>query len=529
MTLRKRPLLLIVRDGWGHNPHDKWNHANAVRLAKTPVDERLRATYPWVQIKTSGEDVGLPDGVMGNSEVGHQNIGAGRIVDQEVMRISRRIRNGEFFENPRLLAAVNHAKKGGGALHIMGLCSSAGVHSTLEHAYALLEVAKQQGLTERVFFHAFADGRDTAPQSGIDFIREVEVKMKEIGVGRVASVIGRYYAMDRDNRWDRVEKAYHLLSRGEGRPAANAEDAFQSYYDNPTEPSRSGDEFIEATVVGEPAPIKNGDAVIFFNFRGDRPRELVKAFVYDEFPFKDGDKMQGFDRGEKLKNLYFATMADYESGLPVEVVFPRPEKMKNILGAYIESLGLKQFRCAETEKFPHVTFFFNDYREPPFDGEDRQIVASPRDVTTYDQKPEMSAYGVTEEMLRRIESDKYDLFILNYANGDMVGHTGKLEAAIKAVEVVDECVGKVIDAVLAKGGAAIVTADHGNCEQMIDPATGGPHTAHTTYPVDLIVVSDDHKEASLRNGGRLADIAPTLLALGGIAKPVEMTGESLIA
>ena len=529
MSLKKRPLLLIVRDGWGHNPYEKWNHANAVRLAKVPVDERLRATYPWVQIRTSGEDVGLPDGVMGNSEVGHQNIGAGRIVDQEVMRISRRIRNGEFFENPRLVAAVNHAKKSGGALHIMGLCSSAGVHSTLEHAYALFDLAKRQGLTDRVYFHAFGDGRDTPPQSGIDFVREVEAKMKEIGVGRVASVIGRYYAMDRDNRWDRVEKAYRLLTTGEGRRAASAEDAFQSYYDNPTESNRSGDEFIEATVVGEPATIKDGDAVIFFNFRGDRPRELTKAFVYDEFPFKDGDQTQGFDRGEKIKDLYFCTMADYESGLPVEVAFPRPEKMKNILGGYAASLGLKQFRCAETEKFPHVTFFFNDYREEPFDGEDRQIVASPRDVSTYDQKPEMSAYGVTEEMLRRIESDQYDLFILNYANGDMVGHTGKLDAAIKAVEVVDECVGKVIDAVLAKGGAAVVTADHGNCEQMIDPATGGPHTAHTTYDVDLIVVSEDLKGAKLREGGRLADIAPTLLALGGIDKPAEMTGSSLIA
>lgn len=527
MKLERRPLLLIVRDGWGHNPYSEWDKANAVKLAETPVADRLLATYPWVQIKTSGEDVGLPAGVMGNSEVGHQNIGAGRIVDQEVMRITRRIREGSFFENPGLVGACEHAKKTGGSLHIMGLCSSAGVHSTLEHLYALLKLAKRRSL-DRVYFHAFGDGRDTPPKSGIEFIAEVESQMQSIGAGRVASVIGRYYAMDRDNRWDRVEKAYRLLTHSAGSEAATAKAAFQRYYDAPTESSRSGDEFIEPTIVGKPAPIRDGDAVIFFNFRGDRPRELVRAFTFDEFPYKDGDKMQGFDRGRKLDNLYFCTMADYERGLPVHVAFERPAKMVNILGGYAASLGLKQFRCAETEKFPHVTFFFNDYREEPFDGEDRQIVPSPRDVTTYDQKPEMSAQGVTEEMLRRIESDKYDLFILNYANGDMVGHTGKLDAAIKAVEVVDACVGKVIDAVLAKGGAAIVTADHGNCEQMIDPKTGGPHTAHTTYDVDLIVVDDRLKGCKLREGGRLADIAPTLLALGGIAKPVEMTGESLV-
>ncbi|MCA9257208.1 MAG: 2,3-bisphosphoglycerate-independent phosphoglycerate mutase, partial [Phycisphaerales bacterium] len=418
MKLERRPLLLIVRDGWGHNPHPEWDKANAVKLAKTPVADRLLATYPWVQIKTSGEDVGLPAGVMGNSEVGHQNIGAGRIVDQEVMRITRRIRDKSFFENPRLVEACEHAKRNGGALHIMGLCSSAGVHSTLDHAYALLELAKQRGVKE-VLFHAFGDGRDTPPQSGIDFIAEVESRMASIGVGRVASVIGRYYAMDRDNRWDRVQKAYFLLSRATGEKVATARDAFQKYYDAPSEPSRSGDEFIEPSVIGEPAPIRDGDAVIFFNFRGDRPRELVKAFQYDTFPYADGDTSQGFDRGKKIENLYFCTMANYEKGLPVHVAFERPEKMVNILGAYAASLGLKQFRCAETEKFPHVTFFFNDYREEPFDGEDRQIVPSPRDVTTYDQKPEMSAQGVTDEMLRRIESDQYDLFILNYANGDM--------------------------------------------------------------------------------------------------------------
>ncbi len=527
MKLQRRPLLLIVRDGWGHNPYPEWDKANAVVKATAPVDTRLRATYPWTQIKTSGEDVGLPAGVMGNSEVGHQNIGAGRIVDQEVMRITRRIRDGSFFENPQFIAAVKHVQDSGGTLHIMGLCSSAGVHSTLEHLYALLRLTKMRGL-DRVVYHAFGDGRDTPPQSGIQFIAEVEEQMRAIGVGRVASVIGRYFAMDRDNRWDRVEKAYRLLKDGDGAVVPDAASAFRRYYDSPSESSRSGDEFIEPTIVGESSSIRDNDAVIFFNYRGDRPRELVKAFVLDDFPYRDGDEMQGFDRGKKLKNLYFCTMAEYETGLPVEVAFERPAKMVNILGGYASSLGLKQFRCAETEKFPHVTFFFNDYREEPFGGEDRKIVPSPRDVTTYDQKPEMSARGVTEEMLRRIESDQYDLFILNYANGDMVGHTGKLGAAIQAVECVDECVGKVIDAVLAKNGAAVVTADHGNCEQMIDPGTGGPHTAHTTYDVDLIVVDDRLKGGKLREGGRLADIAPTLLELGGIEKPAEMTGESLV-
>jgi len=538
MSLKKRPLLLIVRDGWGHNPYEKWNHANAVRLAKVPVDERLRATYPWVQIKTSGEDVGLPDGVMGNSEVGHQNIGAGRIVDQELMRISNRIRDNSFFENPRLLGAFAHARKNGGAVHLLGLCSDGRVHSDLEHLFALLEMGKKKDPAGvPIYIHAIMDGRDTPPKKGKDFLEQVYDYCRREGVGEIASVVGRFYAMDRDNRWERVQKAYDLLVGGrsdccEILTFESADAAIAHYYEAPTSPEMAGDEFVMPSIasgVEKSTRIKDGDAVIFFNFRGDRPRELTKAFVYDEFPFKDGDQTQGFDRGEKIKDLYFCTMADYESGLPVEVAFPRPEKMKNILGGYAASLGLKQFRCAETEKFPHVTFFFNDYREEPFDGEDRQIVASPRDVSTYDQKPEMSAYGVTEEMLRRIESDQYDLFILNYANGDMVGHTGKLDAAIKAVEVVDECVGKVIDAVLAKGGAAVVTADHGNCEQMIDPATGGPHTAHTTYDVDLIVVSDDLKGATLREGGRLADIAPTLLALGGIDKPAEMTGESLIA
>lgn len=537
--LAKRPLLLIVRDGWGQNPDPKWNDANAVYLARKPFDDRLMRDYPNVLIHTSGEDVGLPVGIMGNSEVGHQNIGAGRIVDQEVMRITRRIRDGSFFTNSALSGAINQALRTRGKLHVMGLCSDAGVHSTLEHAYAIAELAKRRNMRREDFcFHAFGDGRDTAPRSGIEFIRQVEAKLNEIGVGRVCSVVGRFYAMDRDNRWERVEKAYRLLTRGDGHVVRSAVEAFSRYYDHPTDGSRNGDEFIEPTVISDDgrtprAVIGRGDAVIFFNFRGDRPRELIKAFVNQHFPFeakdKDGSiKLMGFSRGERIEDLYFATMCEYEKGLPVHVIFPKPEKMPNILGGYWSELGLTQFRCAETEKYPHVTFFFNDYREEPFAGEERQIVPSPRDVATYDRKPQMSAYEVTDEMLRRIASEKYDLFVLNYANGDMVGHTGVLSAAIKAVETVDDCVGRVVTAVMNKGGAAIVTADHGNCEQMIDPATGGPHTAHTTYEVPLIVVDDRFRGRPLRTGGRLADIAPTLLSMAGLQKPNEMAGESLL-
>jgi 2,3-bisphosphoglycerate-independent phosphoglycerate mutase len=432
--------------------------------------------------------VGLPDGVMGNSEVGHQNIGAGRVVDQEIMRITRAIREGSFFERKDLVGAFERAKKTGGSVHIMGLCSDAGVHSVLPHLYACVEAGKRLGFPgDRVFVHAFGDGRDSAPDAGIQFIQQVEAKLRELGVGRVASVIGRYYAMDRDNRWDRVEKAYGMLVEGKGRRAKSAVEAFQYYYDHPTEKSRFGDEFIEPTVIcsdgDKPlASIQDGDSVIFFNFRGDRPRELTKALTFDTFPFKvkdkdGGEKTQGFDRGAKL-DLYYATMTAYEQGLPVKVIFEKLEKMPKIFGQYAAGLGLRQFRCAETEKFPHVTFFFNDYRDEPFDGEDRRIVDSPREVSTYDQKPEMSAYGVTEAMVEAIDSGRYDAMILNYANGDMVGHTGNIKAAVKAVEAVDECVGRVVDAVQKQGGMLIVTADHGNCEQMIDPETGRPHTAH---------------------------------------------------
>lgn len=536
--LQIRPMVVIIRDGWGHNPYPEWNLANAIHLANTPVDDWLMREYPHAHIQTSGEDVGLPRNTMGNSEVGHQNIGAGRIVDQELLRISKMIRSREFARNGSLVAAMHHVKARGTNLHLMGLASEAGVHSSLNYLYALLALAKETGIcASRVLAHNFTDGRDCSPTSGINFCRQIETKMKEIGVGRIASVVGRYYAMDRDNRWDRVEKAYRLLTAGEGHRVPSAVKGYQRYYDTPTEESQIGDEFIEPTVVtddqGNPLPrIADGDAVIFYNFRGDRPRQLCKAFCLTEFPFDaagtDGViEQMGFARRKKLE-IKFVTMTEYERGLPVEVAIPKPARVPNILGAYASDVGLAQFRCAETEKFPHVTFFFNDYRDEPFDREDRQIVPSPRDVPTYDQKPEMSALEVTEEMLRRIASAKYDLFILNYANGDMVGHTGSLPAAIKAVETVDTCVGKVVDAVIARGGSLIVTADHGNCEQMIDPETGGPHTAHTTYPVNLIVVDNRFKGCQLKADGRLADIAPTALKLLGLDQPPEMTGQPLL-
>jgi len=529
--------MVLIRDGWGANPHPEWNHANAVHLARTPVDDHLMSTYPHVLIHTSGHDVGLPDGVMGNSEVGHQNIGAGRIVEQEIMRITGRIRDETFFANKSLRGAFDRAAATGGRVHILGLCSDGRVHSDLDHLFGLLAMNGRLGFPgDRVFVHAFMDGRDTPPQSGIDHMAAVERACRDAGINAVASVIGRYYAMDRDNRWDRVESAYRMLTQGEGARFASATEAIRHYYDNPTELSRKGDEFITPSVVlqqnDRPAVIQDGDSVVFFNYRGDRPRELTKAFVLDEFPFhgigKDGkETTMGFSRGSKL-DLFFVTMTGYETGLPVHVAFDKPPKMANILGGYAAERELQQFRCAETEKYPHVTFFFNDYRDEPFDGEARELIASPRDVTTYDQKPEMSAFEVTDTVLQRLAHHDDHLLVLNYANGDMVGHTGNLQAAIRAVEVVDECVGRVAKAVQEKGGAVIVTADHGNCEQMIDPNTGGPHTAHTTYDVELIVADERHKGRTLRGGGRLADIAPTALELMGLDQPREMAGRSLL-
>ena len=530
-----RPVVLVIRDGWGANPYPEWNHANAVFLARKPVDDRLMGAYPHVQIKTCGNDVGLPGGVMGNSEVGHQNIGAGRIVEQELMRITGRIRDGSFFANPVLVEAFEHARRTGGAVHLLGMCSDGRVHSELEHLFGLLELGRRLHFPgDRIFVHAITDGRDTPPDAGLGFVRSVESKCKEMGVNPVATVIGRYYAMDRDNRWERTQAAYEMLVHGKGRAFASAAEAIEHYYSNPSEPSRSGDEFVPASVIsqgGKPVTVRHGDTLIFFNYRGDRPRQLTKAFTLDSFGSVDSVQKKavvGFNRGERI-NVHFVTMTAYEVGLPVRVAYEKPTKMENILGSYIADLGLRQFRTAETEKYAHVTFFFNDYRDDAFPGEERLLIPSPRDVTTYDQKPDMSAYQVTSSLLDRIAAGVDDFILVNYANGDMVGHTGKLAAAIRAVETVDVCVGKVVDAVLSRGGSVVVTADHGNCEQMIDPETGGPHTAHTVYDVEAIVVDDRYRNRWLRTGGRLADLAPTVLELMGLRKPEAMTGKSLIA
>jgi 2,3-bisphosphoglycerate-independent phosphoglycerate mutase len=518
-----RPVLIIVRDGWGKNPSHQWDKSNAALLAKHPTADHLAATYPTTLIKTSGFDVGLPEGTMGNSEVGHQNIGAGRIVDQESVKITKEILSGEFYSNPVLVAAVTAAVTAKKAVHLLGIVSDAGVHGLLEHLYAMLELCKRQGAT-RVYLHAFTDGRDTSPNSGLAYLRQVEAKMTELGVGQLATVSGRYYAMDRDNRWDRVEKAYAALRHGTGPVFSSAAAAVQSYYDHPTSSNMTGDEFITPCVISDDgktprATIADGDTIIFYNYRGDRPREITKAFVLDPF--------DGFDRGPKPA-VHFVTLTAYEQGLPVEVAYPKPPKMVNTLGQYLSGLGKTQFRCAETEKFPHVTFFFNDYREEPWPGEDRQMCPSPKHVKTYDQAPEMAAACITEHTVKAIESKKYDLLVVNFANCDMVGHTGVLAAAVKAVEFVDACCGQLLAAAAKAGVSAIVTADHGNCEQMVDPDTGGPHTAHTTYDVELFVVDDRFKGKQLRTGGRLADVAPTALHLMGLPKPPEMTGQSLI-
>jgi 2,3-bisphosphoglycerate-independent phosphoglycerate mutase len=522
MSNHPRPVVLIIRDGWGSNPDPSQNEFNAVHLAKHPVDDRLMKEYPHALIKTCGLDVGLPVGVMGNSEVGHQNIGAGRIVDQEIVRIDKAVQSGEFFHNPGAVGAIEFVKKNGGKLHVLGLISNAGVHATISHIVACVELAQRHGLKD-VFIHAITDGRDSPPTSGLGFLAEVKTCCAKLGIGKIATISGRYYSMDRDKRWDRVQLSYDCMVAGKGVKVKTPEEALKHYYAHPSIPTMHGDEFVPPSNItdesGKPvALVKNGDAIIFANFRGDRPRELTRAFVQPDF--------SGFSRGNLL-NIYFATMTEYEQGLPVHPLFFKPEKMPNILGMYVSKLGLKQFRCAETEKYPHVTFFFNDYRDKPFDGEEHAIVPSPK-VPTYDMQPEMSAEGVCEESVRRVLSRQYDLMVINFANPDMVGHTGTLKAAILAVEKVDECVGRILEAVRQVGGSAIVTADHGNCEQMYDPINQCPHTSHTLNDVAMIVVDDRFKGKNLRSGGRLADVAPTLLQMLGVEIPKEMTGQSLL-
>ncbi len=516
-ALKDKPCMLIIRDGWGYNPNPQEDEYNAIKCANTPVDDMLMAEYPNCLIHTSGEDVGLPNGTMGNSEVGHQNIGAGRIVPQESVRISKTIRDGSFFENKEFLNLIKFIKNSNGKMHVMGLCSDIGVHSLLDHLYGLLEFAQRNGL-KNVYIHAFTDGRDSPPDSGAGYIADIEKKAKKMGIGTIASVMGRFYAMDRDSRWDRVQKAYECMRTGKGLKAPSASEAVSQSYEKEVT-----DEFIEPTSIinsdNEPvATVNDGDGVVFFNFRGDRPREITRAFVSPDF--------KEFPRTTR-PDIYYVCLTEYDATIPTPVAFPKPPKMKNILGAYWGSLGLKQFRCAETEKYAHVTFFFNDYTEKPFPGEDRQIVPSPR-VRTYDLKPEMSAYEVCEVVLERLNSQKYDVIVVNFANPDMVGHTGILSAAVKAAEAVDECVGKILDKVKDLGGSAIITADHGNFEKMADGSPENPHTAHTIGDVPLIIFDKRHKNSKLRQDGRLADIGPTLLDMMSLPQPEEMTGKSLI-
>jgi 2,3-bisphosphoglycerate-independent phosphoglycerate mutase len=551
---KNTPVVLIVRDGWGENPHPEHDSFNAVKLARTPVADGLRRDWPWTLIKTSGEDVGLPDGTMGNSEVGHQNIGAGRIVEQESRTITRTMERG-FDSIPVVRAGIEAARDAGKSVHLMGIASNAGVHGLLSHLYAFVRACNVLRQT-RVYIHLFTDGRDTGPFTGLEFARRVDRELRTIGVGHIASIAGRYYAMDRDNRWERVALAYDVLTgRGEFPAAPNFEGAIQGYYDRPSGETLRGDEFITPTAVGEShdairaSRIASGDTVIFYNYRGDRPREISAAFVFPDSewakvkPSPDSGK-RGFDRGAKL-NLDYIIMTEYwEQLLPhVKVAFPKPPKLRNIGGEYLASLGLTQFRDAETEKYPHVTFFFNDYRDEPFPGEHRENPQSPK-VATYDLKPEMSAEQVCEAVLHRLGApDCEQLVVVNFANADMVGHTGSLPAAIRACETVDACVGRIVEATLKRGGSLIVTADHGNAEQMWDPATNAPHTAHTVYDVPLFVVGAAFKGRTLRGDqdaagwfkpevrakrGRLADIFPTVLDMMGLERPAEMTGRSLL-
>lgn len=509
--MAKKPVMLMILDGFGIA---KASDGNAVSLAKKPNFDRLIKEYPHSTLEASGMAVGLPEGQMGNSEVGHLNIGAGRIVYQELTRITKAIADGEFFENEELLKAMKNAKENNSALHLMGLLSDGGVHSHINHLKGLLEFAKKEGLT-KVYVHAFMDGRDVAPSSGKEFIEKTEEMMKEIGVGKIATINGRYYAMDRDNRWERVELAYNAIVRGTGNTANSAIEAIEESYKND-----KTDEFVVPTVIlenGEPtATVKSGDSVVFFNFRPDRARELTRALTQKDF--------DGFN-AEKL-DLTFVTMTQYDKTFEGVMVAFKPQTLKNTLGEFVANKGLNQLRIAETEKYAHVTFFFNGGVEKPNKNEDRALIASPK-VATYDLKPEMSAYEVTEELLKRIDSDKYDMIILNYANPDMVGHTGVIPAAVKAIETVDECLGKVANKILEKNGSLFITADHGNAEVMIDPETGAPFTAHTTDPVPFVWVSNDAKGKSLENG-KLSDIAPTMLHEMGLEAPEEMTGHSLI-
>ena len=513
--MTKKMTALIIMDGFGERAE---TYGNAIKLAGTPNLDKLEAEYPHTVIGASGMDVGLPDGQMGNSEVGHLNIGAGRIVYQELTRITKSIQDGDFFKVPEFVDACQKAKKNGGKLHLMGLLSDGGVHSHITHLFALIDLAKQQGL-DNVYVHCIMDGRDTPPSSGIEYVQQLQDYMDKVHFGKIATISGRFWAMDRDKRWDRIQKAYEAISCGVGDKADCPICAMKNSYKN-----EKTDEFVVPCIIqadGKPvATVEAGDSMIFFNFRPDRTREITRAFI--DANFSDFERLGGY------KPVTFVGMTRYDDTFTnIETAF-KPVTLTNTMGEYLAANGKTQLRIAETEKYAHVTFFFNGGVEAPNPGEDRELIPSPK-VTTYDLKPEMSAYEVTDKAVELIGSGKYNVMILNFANCDMVGHTGVLEAAEKAVKTVDACVDRVVKAVLATGGQVLITADHGNADMMIDPTTGEPFTAHTTNKVPFILVDPSRKDAKLREGGRLADLAPTMLELMGLPKPAEMTGESLIA
>ena len=511
--MTKKPVLLCIMDGFGWTPDHK--EGNAVIAANTPHLDKIFPTCPMTTIEASGLAVGLPNGQMGNSEVGHTNMGAGRIVYQQLTLITKSIEDGEMKKNPVLVKNMKAAIDAGKAIHLMGLVGTGGVHSHADHWFGVLDMAKHMG-ADKVYLHCIMDGRDTDPHSGKGFLADLQKKLDELGIGQIATVSGRYYAMDRDKNWDREEKAYAAFVYNEGRRAANAQEAIDaSYAEGVT------DEFVVPVIVTEGATVKDDDAIIFANFRPDRAREITRAFVDHEF--------DGFKRVKK--NIHYVCMTQYDATMPNVLVAFKPQSLKNTFGEYISDKGLTQLRIAETEKYAHVTFFFNGGREEPFAGEDRCVIPSPK-VATYDLKPEMSAPEVAEECVKRIESGKYDVIILNFANCDMVGHTGVFDAAVKAVEAVDECAGKVIEKALSMGGTVLLTADHGNADKMYE-ADGSPFTAHTTNPVPFLVISADERLApgkiQLREGGRLADIAPTMLQILNLPQPAAMTGKSLLS
>ncbi|MBQ9513954.1 MAG: 2,3-bisphosphoglycerate-independent phosphoglycerate mutase [Clostridia bacterium] len=522
--MKTRPNCIIIMDGYGNNPEIK---GNAIYSADSKNVKELMRTYPSTYIGASGMDVGLPDGQMGNSEVGHLNIGAGRVIYQDLTKITKSITDGDFFTNPALIKAIDNAKDNNKNLHLYGLLSTGGVHSHITHLFALLKMAKDKGV-KNTFVHCFLDGRDTPPQSGIDFVKELQAELNRINYGKIASVCGRYYIMDRDNNWDRTEKAYNMITNGEGVKETDAITAVLNSYKNGIT-----DEFMLPTNIvegGKPvALIEKGDSIIFYNFRPDRARQITRALSQKDFtPYFDEEKGKNmyFERKTGFLAPVYVGFAVYDSSFKdVFVAFP-PEEITNTLPQYISKLGLKQLHIAETEKYAHVTFFFNAKLEAPVEGETRIVIPSPK-VATYDLKPEMSAYEVTDRVLKELDTDKYDVMILNFANCDMVGHTGVFQAAVKAVQTVDECVKKVVDKILSMGGTAILTADHGNADKMVDE-TGEPFTAHTTNPVPFVVIGKEFIGKKLKDGGKLCDIAPTLLDMMGIEKPSEMTGKSLL-